>query len=137
MKINYKQLAFILDIDPIDALKKIIFVHCKLTNKQIPRSSNLIRDYVFKDSSWPSEMELCQLADHGNMPYLPMMVEQIQNKYLKNPASKKYILCDFPEKELTTKPKNKIKIPVALASLLKEDDVNFIKSEWNKRYGIN
>lgn len=136
MKINYHQLAFILDIDPIDALKKIIFIHCKLLNIDIPRSSNLIRDYVNKDSKWPSEMELCQLSDHGNMPYLPLMVEQIQNKYLKNSASKKYILCDYPEKELKTKPKNKIKIPAALASLLKEEDINFIKSQWNKRYGI-
>lgn len=135
MNLNYKQLAFILDIDAIDALKKIIFVHCKLKNIDIPKSSNLIRDYINKDSSWPSEMELCQLAEHGNLPQLPFAVAQFKN-YLTNQGTKKYILFDYPEKELKTKLKSKIKIPPALASLLKEEDVNFIKSEWSKRYGI-
>jgi len=135
MIINYKQLAFILDIDLIDALKKIIFVHCKLTNKQIPRSSNLIRDYLFEGSEWPSEIELCQLSDHGNLPQLPFAVDQFKN-YLKNQGTKMYILFDYPERQLETKLKNKIRIPAVLASLLKEEDVNFIKSEWKKRYGI-
>lgn len=136
MKLNYKQLAFILDIEPVDALKKIIFVHCKLNNVGIPRSSSLIRSYLYKDSPWPSELELCQLSEHLNLPQLPYAVDQIKNHYLTNVGTKRYILFDYPEKELKTKLKNKIKIPVVLASLLKEEDVNYIKSEWNKRYGI-
>jgi len=136
MNLNYKQLAFILDIDPIDALKKIIFVHCKLNNLQIPRNSQLIRDYIYKGSPYPSELELCQLSEHLKLPQLPYAVDQIKNRYLTNQGTKKYILYSFPEKELRTKLKTQIKIPVVLASLLKEEDVKFIQSEWNKNYGI-
>lgn len=135
-KLTYKQLAFVLNIEPIEAARKIIFVYCKTRGESAPLKSNLIRDYYFKDSPWPKEMDIESLSKHLNLPDLQMAVDDIQNNYLTRQASKKWILCDCPEKELKTKLVNQVKLPPVLASLLKDEDVNFIESEWNKRYGI-
>jgi hypothetical protein len=134
--LTYKQLAFILDIEPIEAARKIIFVHCKLKGLSHPIKSNLIRDYYYKDSTWPKEMGIAELSTHLNLPDLQMAVDDIRNNYLTRQASKKYILCDYPEKELKTKLVTQVKLPPVLTSLLKDEDVNFIESEWNRRYGI-
>jgi len=134
--INYKQLAFILDIEPIEAARKIIFVHCKIYGLGVPAKSNLIRDYYFKGSEWPTELPVETLSKYLNLPDLPLAVEDIRENYLKRQASKKWILLDYPEKELKTKLKTQVKIPVVLASLLKPEDVETIKTEWNKRHGI-
>lgn len=134
--LNYKQLAFILDIEPIEAARKIIYVHCKMFGLGAPARSNLIRDYYYKGSEWPKEMAIESLSKHLNLPDLQLAVDDIQNNYLTRQASKKWILCDYPEKELKTKLKTQIKLPPVLASLLKDEDVNFIETEWHKRYGI-
>jgi len=136
MTLSYKQLAFILDIEPIEAARKIIFVHCRTHGLGVPRTSHLIRDYYFKGSDWPMEMDVEVLSKHLNLPDLQMAIDDIREKYLTRQGTKKYILCDYPEKELKLKLKEQVRMPSVLASLLKPSDVEFIQNEWFKRYGI-
>lgn len=137
MKIlTYKQLAFILDIEPIEAVRKIIYVHCKAKGLEVPLKYNHIKDYYFKDSLWPMEFDVSLLSEHLNLPELQRAIDDIRENYMKKNATRKYILLDFPEKEMRLKLKDKIRVPSVLASLLKPEDVEFIESEWSRRYGI-
>lgn len=136
MIINYKQLAFLLDIEAVEALEKIIFAYCAENKKPIPAQPPKpykVTDY--KRMNYPQEISLAVLEKHSKLILSPA-IRDIQENYLVRPGSKKWILCDFPEKELKTKPKNKIKIPSGLKSLLPEQIIQEIQSEWHKRYGI-
>lgn len=143
MKIDYKQLAFILDIKPVEALEKILYVWSKASGKDLPASQDTVREYLFVKqkkksvrNDLPESLDVGLLAVHLNLPTLQQSVEDIQNNYLKRPGTKRWILLDFPEKELRTKLKHQIRIPVVLESMLKPEDIATIQSEWNKRYGI-
>ena len=83
MKLGYKQLAFILDIEPIEAVRKIIFVHCKVKGIQVPRTSHLIRDYIYKGSDWSVDLDINLLSEHLNLPDLQLAVTDIRENYLK------------------------------------------------------
>lgn len=136
MIITHKQLAFILDIEAIEALGKIIFAHCKDRNQDIPpQKAKPYKVTDYKNMGLPQEIPLDVLEKHTGLK-LGSAILDISENYLKRPASKKWILCDFPERELQTKPKNKIKIPSALASLLSKESLATIKQEWHERYGI-
>lgn len=142
MIINYKQLAFLLDVEAVHALEKIIFAWCQENKKTPPPPKKITKEspkpYTVTDlkkMNYPSEIQLDVLERHSKLILAPA-IRDIQENYLTRAASKKWILCDFPEKEMITKPKNKIKIPSALESLLNPDTVETIKLEWNKRYGI-
>lgn len=141
--LSYRQLAFILDIKPVEALEKILYVWSKVYNKEKPFSCDTVKEYLFdkhKNKSvrndLPESLDIGLLAVHLNLPTLQSSVEDIHNNYLSRPATKRWILCDFPEKELKTKLKDKVKIPPVLVSLLKSEDVKTIENEWAKRYGI-
>lgn len=41
MKLDYKQLAFILNIEPKEALEKILYVHSKVTGKDLPAHQDM------------------------------------------------------------------------------------------------
>lgn len=143
MNLNYKQLAFILDIEPVEALEKILYVHSKVSGKELPTSMKTVKEYLFIKQAkksvrndLPEALDVGLLALHLNLPTLQQAVEDIQKNYLTRAATKRYILLDFPEKELRLKLKHQIKVPPVLASLLKSEDVEFIENEWAKRYGI-
>jgi hypothetical protein len=143
MKIDYKQLAFILDIKPVEALEKIIYVDCKIKGTITPRTCDTVKEYLFDKqksksvrNKTPESLEVALLEQHLNLPTLSQAIQDIKNNYLVRPASKKWILFDYPEKELKTKLATQVKIPSVLASLLKDEDVNFIEKEWHRRYGI-
>jgi hypothetical protein len=143
MKIDYKQLAFILDIKPVEALEKIIYVDCKIKGTITPRSCDTVKEYLFDKQKkksvrnhWPESLEVSLLAEHLNLPTLQQSIDDIKNNYLVRPGTKRWILCDFPEKELKTKLKEKVRIPAVLQTMLKPEDVDTIQTEWNKRYGI-
>lgn len=116
MNINYKQLAFILDIKPIEALEKIIAVNCKVKGISVPTRQTKVTHYII--DGHPQEYDCGLLAVHLNLPTLQQSVEDIRNNFLKRPATKKWILCDYPEKQLQTKPPHKVKVPSVLASML-------------------
>lgn len=136
MKINYKQLAFILDIEAIEALQKIIAVHCKVSGKVPPRAGERAKVYI--QDGWPESLDIGLLALHLNLPTLQAMVEDIQNNYLNRPAMKKWILCDYPEKQLKLCSNNdrpfRIPFPKALESLLPVQTADTIREEWKKRF---
>lgn len=143
MNINYKQLAFILDIEPVKALEKILYTNSKVTGKNFLASCGTVKQYLFTDqgkkkvrNNLPESYDIGLLAIHLNIPLLQQAVDDIRNNFLKRPFTKRWILCDFPEKELRTKDKTKIKIPDTLASLIREEDIKIIHDEWKKRYGI-
>lgn len=134
MKLTYKQLAFILDIKPIEALEKMIAVHCKVKNCSTPRPADKVKVYI--NEGYPQEMDCGLLAVHLGIPSLQQSVEDIKNNFLKRPATKKWILCDYPEKQLQTKPAHKVKVPPVLASMLSQKDVEFIREQWRVRHKI-
>lgn len=145
MKLNYKELAFILDIKPIEALEKILYVHCKVTGKAVPAACDTVKEYLFEKSknksfrnNLPESLDVGLLALHLNIPSLQNAVEDIQKNYLNRPATKKYILCDYPEKQIkkctdADKP-IRIPFPSALESLMTIEIVEMIKEEWRKRF---
>lgn len=145
MKIDYKQLAFILDIKPVEALEKIIYVDCKIKGTITPRSCDTVKEYLFDKqksksvrNSTPESLDVALLEEHLNLPTLSQAIQDIQNNYLIRPASKKWILCDYPEKQLMLchkgdKP-SRIPFPKALESLLPVVIVDTIKKEWAKRF---
>jgi proteasome lid subunit RPN8/RPN11 len=142
MIINYKQLAFLLDIEAVHALEKIIFAYCQENKKALPPPKRITKEspkpYTvtdYKKMDYPQEVVLSVLEKHTGLTLAPS-IRDIQENYLIRSASKKWILCDFPEKELKTKPKDKIRIPPGLKSLLNENAITTIQNEWHRRYGI-
>lgn len=134
--INAQQLAFVLDINKEDARAKMCVAWSRangLSNSahRKPGSKKIIDDY-------PLAMEIEMLAKQLNLPTLQSSVDDITENYLTRPASKKWILCDFPEKAIKKAAEDgkvaKLNIPPALKSMLSNRDVEFIKREWAKRY---
>lgn len=136
MTINYKQLAFILDIKPVEALEKIISVHCKVTNRAVPARCQTVKEYL--KNNWTESLDVGLLALHLNLPTLQASVVDISRNYLVRPATKKWILCDYPEKQLKLCSDNdrpfRIPFPKALESLLPVETSETIREEWRKRF---
>lgn len=146
-RIDYKQLAFILNIKPVEALEKILYVYSKVTGKPLPGGQESAKGYLFIPGNnkkktktvrndLPESLEICHLANYLNLPTLQQSVDDIHNNYLVRSSTRRYILLDYPEHELKTKLKPQIKMPPVLASLLKPEDVEYIENEWARRYGI-
>lgn len=88
--------------------------------------------------TYPNDMLIEMLATQLNIPALQQSVNDINENYLTRPASKKWILCDFPEKVIKAsteagKPA-KVLIPPALRSLLPEKTCQLIRLEWQRRF---
>ena len=133
------QLAFLLDISPTDARKKMIAAYCSW--KKIEPKVQFEKTATGREKmsdQYPPQMEIRMLSEYMNLPTLQAMVDDIHNNYMTRNATKKYILSDYPEKEIVkmqAEGKNrKINIPVALKSLLPENTVTDIENEWLKRY---
>lgn len=145
--LNYKQLAFVLGIPPIKALEKIIAIHCGIKNLSTPevceKVSEYLHDRIIQNgkevklrNSMPEIMDIETLSEKLNLPTLQASVDDICANYLNRPASRKWILCDFPEKELVNKTRFKVKIPPALKSMLPADQVREIEQIWQQRFKI-
>lgn len=102
-----QQLAFLLDIKKEDARARMCNAWEKANN--IPKSRigelKVKRQYVSKTSDkvklidpYPNDMSIEILASGLNLPTLQQMVDDIEQNYLKRSASKKWILCDYPER---------------------------------------
>jgi hypothetical protein len=142
--LNSQQLAFILDIKKEDARAKMCNAWCK--EKGIEKTGHWKVDVKaerdphgkkIKDD-YPLAMPISMLAEHLNIPTLQSMVDDIVTNYLVRPATKKYILCDLPEK-LVLKAKEegkkpKAAIPSALKSMLPTATQKTILEEWEKRF---
>lgn len=135
--LNKSQLAFILDIKAEDARAKMCVAWCSdkvIENKAYwdDETKKLIDEY-------PDAMPIEILSKHLNLPTLQQSVDDIQDNYLNRPASKKWILCDYPEKEIekgtkTGKALIKLNLPKVLRTLIGQPIQKEIKKEWRKRY---
>lgn len=122
--LNKSQLAFILDIKAEDARAKMCVAWCndkQIENKAYyhPVTEKLIDEY-------PDFMPIEILSKHLNLPTLQQSVDDIEKNYLNRPATKKWILCDYPEKEIEKGTKAgkaiiKLAIPKALRSMISSD----------------
>jgi hypothetical protein len=133
--LNSQQLAFILHIKKEDARAKMCIAWSASKgeeNKAIRNHKNKIED------PYPLAMPVDMLSKFLNLPTLQDSVDDIINNYLVRPATKKWILCDFPEKLILkaqeTGVKPKAQIPPALKSMLPKATQDIIHEEWLKRY---
>lgn len=133
--LNKKQLAFILDIKVEDARAMM----CKAWEKdnRLPARAEWNEKNKIVDN-YPVAMDILMLSKALNLPTLLQSADDIEKNYLTRAASKKWILCDFPEKEIRLqKEKGKkptIQIPSALRSLLPQATIDQIKAIWIERY---
>lgn len=87
---------------------------------------------------YPLAMPVEMLAKELNLPTLQDSVNDIMNNYLNRPASKKWILCDYPEKKLKAQKEAgkalTLSIPSALGSFLPKPIRETIGKEREKRF---
>lgn len=143
--LNSQQLAFILDIPKEDARARMCNAWCK--EKGIEKNGSLVagvrrvKNRRIVDP-YPQAMHVDMLATHLNLPDLQKMVDDIVNNYLVRPSSKKWILCDYPEKQIIKaerdgkQPPYKLSLPPALRSMLSAQSVQTVYDEWKRRYPV-
>lgn len=138
--LNAQQLAFILDIKKEDARARMARAWEKSKGIQTDHTGHVTtfkRTATKKISDpYPIFMNIDLLASGLNIPNLQDMVNDIELNYLNRPASKKYILVDYPEKFIK-KCENegkefpvKIDIPPALKSMLPDHTKEKIYNYW-------
>lgn len=149
--LNAQQLAFILSISVQEAREKMVFAHCKskgidppakrskedFEEPKTPLEKKKQREYMIY-SEYPLAMTIELVSEQLNIPTLQQSVDDIEKNYLNRPATKKWILCDLPEKQIKKctedgKPQ-KISIPAALKSMLPREVKDAITQEWQKRF---
>ena len=124
-----QQLAFLLDIKKEEARAKMCHAWCKfhgIENKAYLTDKNKIFD------DYPKSMPIGIISQSLCIDNLAMMVEDIHNNYLNRAATKKWILCDYPENEVRLC--KTLAIPAALKSMLPDHTIETIKEEWRKRF---
>ena|SRR5687767_8006585 len=139
--LNAQQLAFILDIKKEDARARMCNAWCKY--KDIPKTDSWKVEVPGAERSrkkiqdpYPLGMAIDVLAVHLNIPTLQQMVDDIQANYLTRPASRRWILREYPEKKLLSAEADgkaypiKIDLPPALKSLLPESTIRAIYNYW-------
>jgi hypothetical protein len=137
--LNAQQLAFILDIKKEDARVKMVHAWCK--SKAI--NNTLVRDrdtgkIIKTTDDYPLAMPIELLSEQLNLPTLQSSVDDIETNYLNRAATKKWILCDYPEKQVAKCAEEgklqRLSIPAALHSLLPKETREIIAREWNARF---
>lgn len=143
-QLNAQQLAFILDIKKEDARAKMCNAWEKYKGITKDRDSlgfekvhGATRSVTKKiEDDYPQAMPIEVIASGLILPTLQEMVNDIVSNYLNRPASKKYILVDYPEKFIK-KCENegkefpvKIDIPAALKSMLPDETKLKIYGYW-------
>lgn len=135
--LNKSQLAFILGIKAEPARAKMCVAWC--AEKNIENLATWNDETGKLEDEYPNAMPIEILAKHLNLPTLQQSVDDIQDNYLNRPATKKWILCDFPEKEIEKGKKAgkaviKLNIPKALRSMISQPVQKQIKKEWSIRH---
>ena len=124
-----QQLAFLLDIKKEEARAKMCHAWCKFHN--IPNTAYMSDKHKIVDD-YPKSMPIGIISQTLCIDNLQAMVEDIHNNYLNRASTKKWILCDFPENEVRLG--KTLAIPPALKSMLPDQAIETIKSEWSKRF---
>lgn len=95
--LNKKQLAFLLDISAEDARAKMCVAWS--AEKRTENEAKWNKKGKIEDP-YPLDMPIDLLSRRLNIPTLKQMVEDVESNYLNRPASKKWILFDYPEKHI-------------------------------------
>lgn len=143
--LNKNQLAFLLDIKAEDARARMCAAWAKYKgipeeyDKSGSRVGKTARDDKKKvKDPYPLAMEIAVLSSFGGLPDLQFAVDDIQKNYLKRPGTRKYILSDYPDKELTKQhaagKAYKLHIPSFISAFLSKEDQDTIIGEWKRRY---
>lgn len=141
--LNSQQLAFILDIKKEDARARMCNAWCKahgIPNDKDDEGPKIAKTTRSKGKKivdpWPQEMLIETLAEQLNLPSLQQMVDDIRENYLVRPATRRWILQQYPEKKILageadgkTYPIH-VDLPPALKSMLPEVTVKTIYSAW-------
>lgn len=146
--LNSQQLAFILDIKKADA--RLMMCNAWTRSKGIEKEDfqgtaikGVTRKKTKIEDSYPNAMPIEMLSVELNLPNLQQVCDDIENNYLVRSATKRYILWDYPEKEIAkfereVKPKPwHLNIPPALNSMLKESDREIILKHWKEKHELN
>lgn len=144
--LNKKQLAYILDIKIEDARAKMCNAWEKSNGiEKLGQFKDIVNgaDRNEKDKiidKYPVLMPIEILAKELNLPHLQQMVDDIEKNYLTRQGSKRYILCDFPEKQIqaqrTAGKKPVLQIPPALRSMLPDETIAEIRRVWVERFSF-
>lgn len=139
-QLNSQQLAFILDIKKEDARAKIVRAFEKSKGIDLREgvdmktASRTAKGKI--NDEYPQFIKIELLAAGLNIPDLQKMVDDICENYLKRPATRKFILADYPEKHIKKCESEgkefpvKIGWPPALKSMLSESSVSEIHNFW-------
>lgn len=135
--LNKNQLAFILDIKVEDARAMM----CRAWEKDndLPAKSFWNKKNKIIDD-YPPAMDILMLSKVLNLPTLLQSADDIEKNYLTRAATKKWILCDFPEKEIRLQEEKgkrpTIQIPPALRSMLPQNTIEQIRTIWTERFSF-
>jgi len=138
--LNKRQLGFILDINQEDARARMCNAWAN-SKKEKQHAQWAIDEKTGKQKhkvkdDYPDAMSIEVLSAELNLPNLQSMVNDIHDNFLTRPGTKKWILCDYPEKQLETKRQHEVHVPPALKSLLPQPSLEIIQKEWTKRFNI-
>ncbi len=140
--LNAAQFAFVLDITKDEARAKMCVAWSKAKGiynaaaweKKDPYGKEKLVD------PYPPAMEIDMLSRQLNLPTLQESCDDIAYNYLNRPGSRKWILCDFPEKAIKRAADAgktaSLKIPPALESMLPTTIKVQILDEWRARYPL-
>lgn len=141
--LNAQQLAFILDIKKEDARAQMCNAWCKahgIPNDRDDEGPKIAKTTRSKGKKivdpWPHEMLIEMLAEQLNLPSLQQMVNDIRENYLVRPATRRYILQQYPEKKiLAGEAEGKtypipVDLPPALKSMLPDETIKSIYNAW-------
>lgn len=147
--LSKKQLAYLLDIKIEDARAKMCAAWEKengiqrfADNTQVVANGEIIgatRNTKNKiQDNYPDKMEIDVLSRNLNMPDLQLIADDVQNNYLTRAATKKFILDDFPRKEIAKAKQAgkfaRLTIPSGLRSIIRDDIAEEIKAQWKVRF---
>lgn len=148
-ELNKKQLAYLLDIKIEDARAKMCAAWEKEHNIQrfadnskvvangelsgaVRNSKNKIED------KYPEKMPIDLLSRNLNLPDLQFIANDVENNYLSRAATKKFILDEYPGKEIHKAMEAgkfaKLSIPSGLRSIIRDDIAEEIKRQWKERF---
>lgn len=128
-----QQLAFLLDIKAEDARAKMCVAYCKFKGIKNEAEENDKGKIIDK---YPINISIEILSQYLDLPTLQSMVNDVESNYLSRPASKKWILCDFPETTIRLAEQSgkdypiKISLPLALRSMLPKETLTKVYASW-------
>lgn len=151
--LNAQQLAFLLDIKKEDARAMMCNAWAKHKGMEkiddviggvavaVPRAKrNKLTKKVEDD--FPLAMPIDMLSKELIMPDLQMACDDIEKNYLERKATRRYIMWDYPEKQIAAQeragklPPFKCNLPPALKSMLPDDVQMQILKHWREAHKL-